>query len=87
MNKHFNLLGLRVKDRVTGTKGVVTSLSFDLYGCIQAVVQPKDKEGMWFDVSRLKVSSNKPVMNLPNFEEGYIAEGRKGPADKPIKGI
>ena len=45
--KHFNLLGMKGKDVVTGFKGVITSLSFDLYGCVQAVINPRkmDKEG------------------------------------------
>lgn len=87
---HFDLLGYEVKDAVTGYTGVVTSLSFDLYGCIQGVVTPpmdKDKKidnGNWFDVTRLVVLSKKPVMPLPNFSEGYIAEGKKGCSQKPM---
>lgn len=69
---HLNLLGLLVKDRVTGYKGVVISVSFDLYGCIQAIVVPRDenevKTGNWFDVTRLEVLDSTPVMSLPNFD-------------------
>lgn len=45
MNKHFKLLGMEVKDKVTGFKGVVSTITFDLYGCIQAGVTPKIKNG------------------------------------------
>jgi hypothetical protein len=85
----MGLLGLKVKDRVTGFSGVVSSISFDLYGCIQAVVTPEaDGKGKipdcrWFDVTRLKKTGKKPVMKLPNFDYGYVAEGKKGPAEKP----
>lgn len=87
---HLDLLGLKVKDKVTGFKGVVTSLSFDLYGCIQAIVTPeigKDGnkgESHWFDVTRLSITSEKPVMDLPDFEQGYVATGKKGPSAKSI---
>lgn len=86
------LLGREVKDRVTGFKGVVSGISFDLYGCVQAVVSPpvgkdgKIPDSRWFDVPRLKVTNRKPVMLLPDFEQGYVAEGRKGAAEKPLGG-
>lgn len=38
--KHIDLLGFRVEDRVTGLVGVITSVTFDLYGCIQGLVTP-----------------------------------------------
>jgi hypothetical protein len=91
--KHINLLGTRVRDRVTGYSGVVTSIAFDLYGCIQAVVNPGlDKDGKpidsgWFDVGRLEVTETTPVMTRPSFDltPAVIAEGRKGPTEKPMK--
>lgn len=90
VENHFKLLGLKVKDKVTGFEGVVSSLSFDLYGCVQVVIQPpmgsegSYPEGRWFDVNRLKILSKKPVMTLPNFEFGAQAEGGQGAADKPL---
>ena len=90
MNKHFELLGKPARDIVTGFEGVVTSLSFDLYGCVQGVITPKAdakegiRDGHWFDVTRIEVTKNKTVMKLPNFDEGYIADGRKGCALKPL---
>ena len=91
IREHMKLLGMRVADKVTGQTGVVTSISFDLFGCIQAVVVPpigKDgvqPDGGWFDVRRLNVTGSLPVMPAPDFEAGYIAEGRKGAADKPAR--
>lgn len=89
VKKHLDLLGRRVEDLVTGFKGVVTSIGFDLYGCVQAVVHPGvDKDGkvmeqLWFDVARLRVSEAEPVMDRPDFELGVQAEGRQGAAEKP----
>ena len=87
---HLKMLGLPVKDRVTGFSGVVTTVSFDLYGCVQLVVTPeagkdgKLEDGRWFDVTRLEVTGEEPVMDLPNFSKGYIAEGKKGCAEKSL---
>jgi hypothetical protein len=91
IQKHLALLGMKVEDRVTGYKGTVTSVGFDLYGCVQAIVSPEWKKGQpdnlppghWFDIGRLKVVSKAPVMEVPNFEYGPVAEGRKGAAEKP----
>ncbi len=90
MKKHMNLLGLKVEDKVTRLKGVVTCLSFDLYGCIQAVVTPSAKENKreksdWYDVSRLVVLEKKSVMKLPNFISGPQARGDQGCENKPIR--
>lgn len=73
MNQYLKILGLNVRDRVSGTAGVATSVSFDLYGCVQVIVNPdRDKDGklpdpMWFDHKRLEVMSNTPVMPQPDF--------------------
>ena len=40
LKKHVELLGHRAVDKITGFKGVIDSISFDLYGCIQACVRP-----------------------------------------------
>lgn len=89
---HLDMLGLKVEDRVTGFSGVVATISFDLYGCIQAIVNPglqqdgKLGESHWFDVNRLRVIDQSPVMDRPCFEFGLIAEGKHGPAEKPAFG-
>jgi hypothetical protein len=88
--EHLALLGLEAEDLVTGFSGVVTSISFDLYGCVQAIVtskitkENKNIEHEWFDITRLKIISKKRVMNAPDFGKGYIAEGRKGGFSKPL---
>ena len=90
VQKHMKVLGHKVKDKVTGFEGVVTSVAFDLFGCIQVVVTPEATsdggkgESSWYDIQRLIIISKKPVMELPDFEYGPVAEGRKGPAAKPV---
>ena len=90
MEKHIELLGKKAKDLVTGYSGIITTVSFDLYGCVQAVVTPHVdekgaiKDGNWFDVTRLKIIDEKSVLPLPNFNEGYVAEGKKGCSAKSL---
>lgn len=86
------VLGLEAKDTVTGFKGVVSSVGFNLFGHEQFTLTPKTEdngkcsEGGWFDRSRLKLLSAKPVMDAPDFDKGYVAEGKKGAAIKPLPG-
>jgi|WetSurMetagenome_2_1015567.scaffolds.fasta_scaffold587726_2 hypothetical protein len=81
---YMNHLGLKARDKVTGLTGVITSVSFDLYGCIQMVVTPAAKPegelmgGCWFDWNRLEILDADPVMPCPAFDY------EKGAADKPI---
>jgi hypothetical protein len=88
VQKHLELLGKRVADKVIGYTGVVTTVAFDLYGCIQIFINPgldkdgKLKEGNWFDIARFEVLSDTPVMQRPNFETGPQAEGMQGAAEK-----
>lgn len=90
IKKHLELLGKRVEDKVTGKRGVVSSIGFDLYGCVQAIINPgmgkdgKLEDSLWFDVSRLKVLSKNPVMERPNYDFGPQAEGKQGAAEKPL---
>lgn len=91
LKEHLELLGRRVEDRVTGFSGVVASVTFDLYGCIQAIVNPglgadgKLQETHWFDVSRLRVTEGNPVMSRPEFDWSpeAVAAGHKGPGERP----
>lgn len=91
INSHVNLLGLKAKDKVTGFTGVIEIVYFDLYGCIQVVLRPpvNDKgespDGKWFDASRMEIISNERVMKMPDYDKGYVAEGNKGPAEKPSR--
>lgn len=84
------LLGLTGEDKVTGYKGAITSVSFDLYGCIQLALTPPAKEGEaelknghWFDSNRIKVSNTR-VMPVPEFEAygDEPSEYRQGAAEK-----
>lgn len=89
IKNHLSKLGFKCRDKVTGIEGVITSVTFDLFGCVQALVNPgvdKDKkpsECFWYDINRLKILGNSPVMEVPNFDFGEVAQGKKGPADKP----
>lgn len=85
------LLGLRATDRVTGFSGVVTSVCFDLYGCVQVSLTPPAradaeelKHGHWFDVARLNVGTER-VMPVPDFRAMATvpAEFGHGASPKP----
>ena len=88
--KYLDLLGYPVTDSVTGFKGIVESISYDLYGCIQAVVRGpvNDKgeipDGRWFDCKRLSKSQTEPVMRAPIFETAAVYQ-EAGPAEKPAR--
>lgn len=75
--KYLDLLGYKVTDRVTGYSGVVESISYDLYGCIQplvvAAVDEKGKleQGRWFDGGRLEKSGVEPVVPVPSFGHSF----------------
>ena len=93
---YLELLGLKVRDRVTGFTGIVESISWDLYGCIQAVVRPpvNDKgempDGKWCDVLRLDVLETTPIMAIPGGYQTYgsgpsTTQVPNGAADKPAR--
>jgi hypothetical protein len=81
MPKDLKLLGKKVRDKVTGFEGIVSSVGFDLYGCVQAVVTPvmaekgKLEPGQWFDTKRLFVLDDSPVMTVPTFEKDKVIGG------------
>lgn len=87
----IDLLGHKAVDKVTGFSGVITSVCFDLYGCVQVVItQPAKageelKPGCWFDVNRCEVSAD-TVMPIPDFDaKGSIPQNySQGCADKLI---
>jgi hypothetical protein len=88
MHNYMSLMGKRVRDRVTKIEGVVTSVSFDLYGCVQVVLTPgvnnkdgKLGESFWMDWKRLETLSTTPVMPVPSYAGGPGSEA--GAADKP----
>jgi len=89
IEQHLQLLGTHMKDIVTGIEGMVDSISFDVYGCVQGclrTVANKDgtlPESRWYDVKRLKPTSKKRLLDVPAFIEMPIGT-EAGPADKPI---
>lgn len=85
----LDYLGYKATDKVTGFSGVVTSVCFDLYGCVQAIITPpavdgKDLQtGSWFDINRLALSGER-VMPVPDFGDIAPENYQKGAAHKPI---
>lgn len=91
IRKHLELLGHNARDRVTGCKGVVDQVCFDLYGCVQvAMSRGYDKEGKrldshWFDASRVEIIGKGRVMEPPNYlDDTPQARGEQGSAEKPV---
>ena len=85
----ITLLGYKGKDKVTGFEGIVESISFDLYGCIQLWMKPtslkedgSQKDGGYFDVSRIEIYNS--IIPAPNFEnnEKIPETYDRGPAQK-----
>lgn len=93
LERHLQVLGHHVRDKVTGLEGVAETVSFDLYGCVQVIIRPvakesKVEEGRWMDIQRLVVTSEERVMPIPAFAALATPEGvhEKGPADKSALG-
>ena len=92
MKEHLKLLGYRVRDVVTNFEGVVTSIGFDLYCCVQAIVSPeqdkktgKVEESRWFDTKRLSKLSKTPVMAIPTFEVVPGGQDKPGFTSNPVR--
>lgn len=85
---YLKLLGYKCKDRVTGFEGVIGTISFDLYGCVQAAVIPEVKkdgtrgDGEWFDTKRLEITSKKRVMEPPDFITKILGD-ENGAGERP----
>lgn len=85
-------LGRMARDKITGAEGPITSVCFDLFGCVQACMERGyDKEGKkldnyWFDVQRLVLSGER-LMPVPSFsaEADEPIRYERGAADKPMK--
>ncbi len=74
----LSLLGKPVRDRVTGFKGMCSSITFDAYGCVQGLITPpvvdnKPGEAWWYDVKRIEVTGDR-VMPAPDFLLRYGEE-------------
>lgn len=69
---HTDLLGQKVKDRITGFGGVVTGYVYYISGCNQCLVVPqvgsdgKQIDGAWFDVQRLEIDADAKRIVLDN---------------------
>lgn len=93
MKKYLEILGTIQRDVVSGIDGMVSSVCFDAYGCVQAALaRPVKKDGtlpesFWIDVKRLKPAGRQGklrIMPTPDFgEPGTEA----GPAEKPAPRI
>ena len=76
MNEKRVELGDRVKDRITGLKGIVTGVSEWLYGCRRLSVQPeeakdaKPAETFWIDEPQAEIVK-KAVVTRPVFGDNY----------------
>lgn len=91
MKSYMDLIGLRARDLVTRLEGVVTSVCFDLYGCVQICLTPgiNDKDGKlgeqyWFDFKRIEILNKTPVMPVPSYG---LPGTEAGAAEKPAPGI
>lgn len=88
VDAYLDLLGMTGRDVVTGLTGIVTSIGFDLMGCVQMVLAPpvdkdgKLPDGRWLDANRVEITDRKRVMPLPVYAKTPETH-RKGPADKP----
>lgn len=86
------LLGHRGRDRITEVTGVITSVNFDLYGCVQACLhRGVDKDGkqletFWYDVQRIEILTLVRVMEPPAFGDVPAARYDNGAAEKPPYG-
>jgi hypothetical protein len=90
-NDAVDMLGYSAKDKVTKQCGVISSVCFDLYGCIQVLLTPlKVKNNIdirpqgWFDINRIIITNKKRIMTHPSFENKYNnVNDTGGPSEKP----
>lgn len=92
IEKTLRLLGHKARDKISGFEGVIDSVGFDLYGCVQATVRPglddkgEPREARWFDVQRLEILTTEPVMTAPSFGADVApAQYDRGPAEKTVQ--
>jgi hypothetical protein len=93
--KSIEMLGETGVDIITGIEGVITSVCFDLYGCVQAIITPlgmkedgKPKDSStWLDVNRIKIKTGDKIMLTPDFDRKYKDIQEIGGCDstKPLK--
>lgn len=87
-DQYLQFLGRQARDKVRGTVGHVTSVCFDLSGCVQvAIAPPVNADGKlpdvcWYDVQRVEVTGDR-VLELPTFRHQATQDGPNGAAEKP----
>lgn len=73
IEKYLELLGTQMQDRVTDAKGMVESVTFDAYGCVQALLKCKvSADGSapithWVDIKRLEPCGKRFMPTPPHF--------------------
>lgn len=88
VKKALGFLGTRQRDKVTGFAGVITSICFDINGCIQGCLKPptdkdgKIPDGYWIDLDRLELNGPPAMDPFPYDVSRKIVQG---PAEKPAK--
>ena len=95
VRESIKYLGRSGKDRITGFSGVVESVSFDVYGCVQVILKPpvdkdgKLQDGGWFDIARIEFDDRPATMRVPaQFMDTVATEPGNyahGPAQKPLQ--
>lgn len=88
-NAYIDMLGRTGQDKVTGFRGVVSSVSFDLYGCVRVALSPRRAVSrlgpaadlLWFDANRIEIHSAVARVPVPEFT-AKPAEHSHGPAEK-----
>lgn len=82
-------LGHPAKDKITGFEGIIVCVQFDLYGCVQVVLNPgldndkKPQDSHWFDIQRCEILGDR-VMQPPFIDEKKNPSSyEQGPAEKP----
>lgn len=79
-------LGDEVQCKVTGFRGVVTSIAKCLTGCDRVTIQPpitkdgKHADALWFDINAVEILKKAKVKT-----ENVTGKGRKGKGGPPSK--
>lgn len=87
--KNYEHLGDKVKDIVSGTKGIASAECRYLNGCVQIEISPKAKEdgtlvpSLWVDVQQVRVVTANPLKLRPVAESK--GHGSPAVADTPPK--
>lgn len=80
----IQMLGKRVKDKISGFKGIAIEKIEYLNGCIQYKIQPRVKEngkfieGQWFDEQQLTVFKTVEKKKTTKLFKGYSMTGDTG---------